>query len=124
MKKILSILAGIALVVAALSLTSCQKNIDNAKSLINTVWGAKDGSDLYYLEFTSQMGCQMRINDRTPYKGTFVILGNKPSLKGSTIEAVFTDWSEKVEGLVGEFKSEDELELDHMMFYRLPVDDK
>ncbi len=124
MKKILAILLGVALVAGALSLTSCQKNVDNAKSLINTVWGAQDGADQYFLEFTSQMGCKMRINDRSPYEGTFIILGNKPSLKGSSIEVVFTDWSEKVEGLVGEFKSEDELDLDHMMFYRLPVDAK
>lgn len=122
MKKILAILLGVALVAGALSLTSCQKNVDNAKSLINTVWGAQDGSDQYFLEFTSQMGCKMRINDRSPYEGTFIILGNKPSLKGSSIEVVFTDWAEKVEALVGEFKSEDELDLDHMMFYRLPVD--
>jgi len=124
MKKILAILLGVALVAGALSLTSCQKNVDNAKSLINTVWGAQDGADQYFLEFTSQMVCKMRINDRTPYDGTFIILGNKPSLKGSTIEVVFTNWTEKVEALVGEFKSEDELELDHMMFYRLPVDGK
>lgn len=124
MKKILAILLGVVLVAGALSLTSCQKNVDNAKALINTVWGTRDGADLYYLEFTSQMGCKMRINDRSPYEGTFIILGNKPSLKGSSIEVLFTDWSEKVEALVGEFKSEDELELDHMMFYRLPVDAK
>jgi hypothetical protein len=124
MKKILAILLGVALVAGALSLTSCQKNVDNAKSLINTVWGAQDGADQYFLEFTSQMGCKMRINDRSPYEGTFIILGNKPSLKGSSIEVVFTDWAEKVEALVGEFKSEDELDLDHMMFYRLPVDAK
>lgn len=124
MKKILAILLGVALVAGALSLTSCQKNVDNAKALINTVWGAQDGADQYFLEFTSQMGCKMRINDRSPYEGTFIILGNKPSLKGSSIEVVFTDWTEKVEALVGEFKSEDELDLDHMMFYRLPVDAK
>ena len=124
MKKILAILLGLALVAGALSMTSCQKNVDNAKSLINTVWGAQDGADQYFLEFTSQMGCKMRINDRTPYDGTFIILVEKPSLKGSTIEIAFTDWKEKVEGLEGEFKSEDELELDHMMFYRLPVDKK
>ena len=124
MKKILAILLGVALVAGALSLTSCQKNVDNAKALINTVWGAQDGADQYFLEFTSQMGCKMRINDRSPYEGTFIILGNKPSLKGSSIEIVFTDWTEKVEALVGEFKSEDELDLDHMMFYRLPVDAK
>ena len=118
MKKILAILLGVALVAGALSLTSCQKNVDNAKALVGTVWIAVDGADTYTLTFTKQMECQMQINDRTPYNGTFIILGNKPSLKGSTIEAVFTDWKEMAEALLGEFKSEDELELNSLHYYR------
>ncbi len=121
MKKIFAILLGVVLVAAAASLTSCQKNIDNAKALIGTKWYALDGVTEYTLSFTTQMGCEMQVNDRTPYKGTFLILGNKPSLKGSTVEIVFTDWSEKVEGITGEFKDEETLELDHMVFTKVPI---
>ena len=120
MKKIFAILLGVVLVAAAASLTSCQKNIDNAKALIGTKWYALDGVTEYTLSFTTQMGCEMQVNDRTPYNGTFIILGNKPSLKGSSIEVVFTDWSEKVEALTGEFKDETTLELDHIVYTKIP----
>ena len=43
MKKIIAIIASVALAVTAIALTSsCQKDINNAKSLIGTLWICQD----------------------------------------------------------------------------------
>ncbi|MBP5397082.1 MAG: hypothetical protein J6Y32_00375 [Bacteroidales bacterium] len=89
MKKIFSILAVVVLAIATVSLTSCQKDIDKAKSLIGTTWGYVDGGTAYTLSFTSQTACNMRIKSVSLsdeyYEGVFII-------SGSNISFTFDTW--------------------------------
>ena len=124
MKKILVVLLGVVLAAAALSLTSCQKDIDNAKSLAGTTWIAVTAKmtpeTTHIITFKDQTNFELRISefgesDRV-YDGTFVITGNKSSLTGSfvTFAAVSLEdgWG------FGEFKSENKLVVNNIEFTR------
>ncbi|MBO7511097.1 MAG: hypothetical protein J6T35_07930 [Bacteroidales bacterium] len=117
MKKILVILASV--LVAAVMTTSCQKDINLAKSLIGTSWYASEGTDSYTLVFDSQSGCTMDEIDkeggRKQYSGTFILSGAKPSLAGEMITVTFTVHGELVT-YDGKFNSETELRLDNRIF--------
>lgn len=87
MKKSLSIVLGVILTLGAVALTSsCKKDIDNAGSLVGTVWLCLDGLDSYEMTFPTATEFKVfRNNDGKSVKGVFIITGNKPTLTGSTI---------------------------------------
>ncbi len=120
MKKILVILASVIAAAVTLSLTtSCQKDINLAKSLVGTSWSAQDGTDTYVLKFDSQSGCTMNIFDKEggqkQYGGTFILTGAKASLAGEMITVTMTMHGELVT-YEGKFNSETELRLDNRIF--------
>ena len=91
MKKFLVILASV--IVAALTLsmtTSCQKDIEKAKSLIGTTWVYVENATSYTLKFTSQTECNIRIKSTDLsdeyYEGIFII-------SGKNITFTFNSWS-------------------------------
>ncbi|MCR4564726.1 MAG: hypothetical protein K5651_01405 [Bacteroidales bacterium] len=120
MKKFLVILASVIAAAVTLSLTtSCQKDINLAKSLVGTTWYASEGTDTYHLKFDSQAGCTMNIFDKDggqkQYDGTFVLTGAKSSLTGEMITVTLTMHGELVT-YDGKFNSETELRLDNRVF--------
>ena len=122
MKKFIAILVGAVLTLGAIALTSsCQKDINNAKSLIDTKWmGTSDGY-AFTLTFISQTKFEMRrvkIGDEKVFTGTFVITGNQTSLKGSDITLAFDgDWTESWHS--GSFVSDTEMRLGGTPFRKL-----
>ena len=120
MKKFLVILASVIAAAITLSLTtSCQKDINLAKSLVGTTWYASEGTDTYQLKFDSQAGCTMNIIDKDggqkQYGGTFVLTGAKSSLTGEMITVTLNEHGE-LETYDGKFNSETELRLDNRIF--------
>lgn len=116
MKKILSIVLGVVLTLGAVALTSsCKKDIDNAESLVGTVWLCQDGLDTYEMTFPTATEFKVfRYNDSKSVKGVFIITGNKPTLTGSTI--TLTPNGSWMDGdllpLIGKFESETKLVVD------------
>ena len=120
MKKFLVILASVIVAAVTLSLTtSCQKDINLAKSLIGTSWYASVGTDTYTLTFNSQSGCTMDVVDkdggRTQYSGSFILAGNKNSLAGEII-SVTLNWHGELITYDGQFNNETELCLDNHVY--------
>ena len=120
MKKFLVILASVIVAALTLSLTtSCQKDIDLAKSLIGTTWEAQDGTDTYFLTFDSQSGCTMdkieKEGGREQYSGAFILSGAKNTLVGEMITVTLTIHGELFT-YEGKFNSETELRLDNRIF--------
>lgn len=87
MKKIISIVLGVVLLLGAVALTSsCKKDIANAKSLVGSTWTGKDGTDIYTLTFPSSTDFRIVLNGSNfVVNGTFIITGEKPTLTGSDI---------------------------------------
>ena len=98
MKKFLVILASVIVDAVALSLTtSCKKDIEKAKSLINTTWYNTGSLVSRSITFTSQTALTMDLTDTDgtkKYTGTFIIAG-------STITITFTGdlgvWTGKID---------------------------
>jgi len=126
MKKFLSILIAVALTVTAIALTSsCKKDIDNAKSLINTTWICNTGEFTYTLTFTSstafKVTCEAVGREFPTYTGVFILAGGKAgTLAGSTITLTPDTkwWEEEKETAVGEFKSDNEVVIETLVFKR------
>jgi len=118
MKKFLAFLIGAALTVTAIALTSsCKKDIDNAKSLVNTTWIAQTGGITYTLTFTSTTEFKIA-GDGREYKGIYIITGAKDSLAGSTITLTpVDDWGEMDwETGLGKFETETKLVIEGLVF--------
>lgn len=120
MKKFLVILASVIAAAVTLSLTtSCQKDINLAKSLIGTTWSAQAGTDTYVLTFKSQSTCSLDEYDkdggREQFDGTFILTGAKSSLTGEMITVTLNEHGE-IEVYDGKFNSETELRLDNRIF--------
>ena len=122
MKKFISILVGVVLTLGAVALTSsCQKDINNAQSLVNTSWMAREGTTVYTLTFKSTSDFEMDVlsaSKHNSYKGTFIITGNKPSLTDSNIVLGFdSTWTEDWSS--GYFKSDSQLVLSSVVFTKV-----
>jgi len=125
MKKFLSILLGSVITVTAIALTSsCQKDIDNAKSLIGTEWVCATGEITYTLTFPTSTTFKMTPSaagrEFQDYTGVFIIAGAKSSLTGSAITLTPDSkwWEDEKETYVGEFKSETRLVVETFVFER------
>lgn len=125
MKKILVVLLGVVLAAAALSLTSCQKDIDNAKSLAGTTWIAVTAKmtpeTTHIITFKDQYTFELKISsygesDRV-YDGTFVITGSKSGLTGASI--AFAAASLEEGWGLGKFESENKLVVNNLEFTRV-----
>ena len=123
MKKFIAILVGAVLTLGAIALTSsCQKDINNAKSLVGSTWAGVSNSREYNLTFASSTDFDMEVLSlpltRNIYRGSFIVSGNKDSITGSNIALAFDntwkeDWS------TGYFKSESELVLNSVVFTKV-----
>ena len=117
MKKFFAILQGVVLTESAIALTSsCKKDIDNAKSLVNTTWIAQTDGYTYELTFTSTTEWKMTGNGKQ-YEGVYVITGLKDSLTGC--EIILTpvgEWIDDDETNFGKFESETKLVIDNVIF--------
>lgn len=124
MKKFLSVALGIVLTLGAIALTSsCQKDIDKARSLIVSSWvsekldvevGGTVYKDVSYrLYFSSEAEFTVSIDgmDADEVSGIYLIIGSKPRLTGNTILFSPNDkWLDGTdEPLVGTFSTESEL---------------
>jgi hypothetical protein len=123
MKKFLSVALGIVLTLAAIALTSsCQKDIDKARSLIVSSWvsekldvevGGTVYKDVTYrLYFSSEAEFTVSIDGMdAEVSGIYLIIGSKPRLTGNTILFSPNDkWLDGTdEPLVGTFSTESEL---------------
>ena len=121
MKKIIAIIASVALAVIATALTSsCQKDINNAKSLIGTLWICQDKVEgsTYELTFTSTTDFKMTYNGAQQVTGVYIIAGNMSSLAGSSILLTPDDAWSGHESMSGKFETESKLVLDRMIFNR------
>ena len=124
MKKFLVILASVIVAAITISLTtSCQKDINLAKSLANTAWGAQDGEEYNTLTFNSQSKCTLDVEEKLgghrQYPGTYILTGGKNSLTGETITITFeTKWGD-LDVASGEFTSENTLRLNNVVYERL-----
>ena len=131
MKKILSIVLGIALTLSAIALTSsCRKDINNAESLVGTTWVAQDGSDVYTLTFPTST--EFRITEEGNdwiATGLFIITGNKTGLTGSHITLTLEPGSHWIDydtnrSVSGVFVSESKIkfESEDITFNRVVLD--
>ena len=121
MKKIIAIIASVAIAVTAIALTSsCQKDINNAKSLIGTLWICQDKVEgsTYELTFTSTTDFKMTYNGAQQVTGVYIITGNMSSLAGSSILLTPDDAWSGHESMSGKFETESKLVLDRMIFNR------
>ena len=113
MKKIFYVVLGVVLTLGAVALTSsCKKDIDNAESLVGSLWTCQDDGDVYELTFPSSSEFKIiRTGDNRVVKGIFIITGNKTSLTGSYI--TFSPYDEWMDGdddsITGKFESESKL---------------
>ena len=118
MKKILSIVLGIALTLSAIALTSsCRKDINNAESLVGTTWIGEEYGDTYTLTFPTST--EFRITEEGSNfiaTGTFIITGNKTSLTGSHITLTLdlgSHWvDDDVAPITGVFVSESRMKFE------------
>lgn len=121
MKKIFAALVSVALMVTAVAFTSsCQKDINNAKSLIGTLWICHDSVEgtTYELTFTSTTDFKMTYNNSQQVTGVYIIAGNMSSLAGSSIVLTPDDAWSGHESMSGKFETESKLVLDRMIFNR------
>lgn len=121
MKKIFAALVSVALMVTAVAFTSsCQKDINNAKSLIGTLWICHDSVEgtTYELTFTSTTDFKMTYNNSQQVTGVYIIAGNMSSLAGSSIILTPDDAWSGHESMSGKFETESKLVLDRMIFNR------
>ena len=119
MKKFFAILLGVVLTVSAIALTSsCKKDIDNAKSLVNTAWLASTDGITYTLTFTSTTEFKIAGNGKE-FKGIYIITGAKDSLAGSTISLTVDDWDDfdwDEATVTGKFETDTKLVLKGLVF--------
>lgn len=121
MKKFFAALVSVALMVTAVAFTSsCQKDINNAKSLIGTLWICQDQVEgsTYELTFTSTTDFKMTYNGAQQVTGVYIIAGNMSSLAGSSIILTPDDAWSGHESMSGKFETESKLVLDRMIFNR------
>lgn len=121
MKKFFAALVSVALMVTAVAFTSsCQKDINNAKSLIGTLWICHDSVEgtTYELTFTSTTDFKMTYNNSQQVTGVYIITGNMSSLAGSSILLTPDDAWSGHESMSGKFETESKLVLDRMIFNR------
>lgn len=121
MKKFFAALVSVALMVTAVAFTSsCQKDINNAKSLIGTLWICHDSVEgtTYELTFTSTTDFKMTYNNSQQVTGVYIIAGNMSSLAGSSIILTPDDAWSGHESMSGKFETESKLVLDRMIFNR------
>lgn len=116
MKKFVSIILGVVLTLGAIALTSsCQKDIDNAKSLVGTTWTATDVEATYTLTFPSAVEFNISLNGSIfEVEGAFVITGSSSSkLTGCNITLTLEPGIEWIDGAIhpitGVFQSEDKI---------------
>ena len=117
MKKFLVILASVIAAVVTLSLTtSCQKDINLAKSLVGTTWYATYESVEYTLKFETQSTCTLATNKGAKYFGDFILAGAKRSLAGESIVITGLSWDDDFDE--GRFTSDTELVLNNIAFHK------
>lgn len=116
MKKFVSIILGVVLTLGAIALTSsCQKDIDNAKSLVGTTWTATDVEVTYTLTFPSAAEFNISQNGGIfEVEGAFIITGSSSSkLTGCNITLTLNPGIEWIDGtihpIIGVFQSEDKI---------------
>jgi hypothetical protein len=128
MKKIIAIIASVALAVTAIALTSsCQKDINNAKSLVGTTWTATDVEGTYTLTFPSAVEFRITLEGNNWIgEGAFVITGSSSSkLTGCNITLTLEPGIEWIDGSIlpisGVFQSESKIYFaeDDMTFTRV-----
>jgi hypothetical protein len=118
MKKILSIVLGVALTLSAIALTSsCRKDINNAESLAGTTWTGEEYGDTFTLTFPTST--EFRITEEESNwiaTGVFIITGNKTSLTGSHITLTLDLGSHWIDGetnpITGVFVSESKIKFE------------
>lgn len=118
MKKFIAFLVSAVLTLGAVS---CQKDIDNAKSLGGSTWVSQAGTNIYTLSFKNATDFEMDVLtlplEHHYYQGTFIITGNKTGLQNCNITLSFdSSWTEKWSS--GYFKSDSELVLESLVFTR------
>jgi hypothetical protein len=125
MKKFIAILIGAVLTVTSITLTSsCQKDINNANSLVNTTWVCSTAAVTYNLTFTSASTFKMDMTavgrEFPTYTGVFLIAGNQDSLSGSIItltpEKKWWEDDDTKDTWVGEFKSDTKVVIESFVF--------
>ena len=119
MKKFFAIFATVALLVTSAAITSsCQKDINNAKSLVGSSWVCNDKIDemVYELTFNSVTEFTLVISKTQQYKGVYVLTGSTNGLTGATITVTIDGYSSDTR--TGTFESESKLVLDNKIFIR------
>lgn len=123
MKKFIAIIVGVILTIGTSALvSSCQKDIAVAKSLIGTAWlcSNQTGTEKIDLTFTSQTECKMIYNETVQVKAVYVITGSKGSLAGCAISiSPLAGQDGHTSTLTGEFETENKLVLDGMIYNRV-----